>query len=585
MTLKDDVQRTGGVAIHRGKFYAKVRVGAGKRPEFPMPAVTDRKTAEIRSGQIAEVADLLIRARRAHDIKEWAANIGSATTEKQVRIFTTAAQRISDEAVTTPEYGTITFQALAGRWTTGQLHIDHPDHVAKKQHAGDINILNNRILKFIGPIPFGALVLEDFDRVMRALPSPPEISSGYRRAVAQVMHRLCALAVYPCKIIKASPLPKGWLPKIGKPKAKSALYPKEEALLLGNTESDLDTRLFVGFLNREGCRKTEARLIAWPDLDLENGTVTLDENKTDDPRSWAMGTDVIRALVKWKKARGGKGPFDRVPVGHLGEWIREQFPKVGITRAQLTTQSDKRMHFRAHDTRSTFITLALASGQTESWIMRRTAHKSSTMIARYTAAAATATDIGLGWLLPLDEILPELAGPYPKCQTLDVNARKRAGADRGRAKQLAKRAARTKRLAAAAAKGGGTVGEQTSVRRSAAPSRGARKNKSSSPSRTRTGTPSRAGDFKFVGDVSVDTSTGGALRSGVGEQVGEQTLVSAPAAVAKKVAIGRKNKSSSPSGTRTRTHFRARDFKSPAYAIPPRGHLVDLTTDAAAGDR
>jgi hypothetical protein len=37
------------------------------------------------------------------------------------------------------------------------------------------------------------------------------------------------------------------------------------------------------------------------DGDLERGRVRLDENKTDDPRAWALSPDVVRTLAWWKK--------------------------------------------------------------------------------------------------------------------------------------------------------------------------------------------------------------------------------------------------------------------------------------------
>jgi hypothetical protein len=54
------------------------------------------------------------------------------------------------------------------------------------------------------------------------------------------------------------------------------------------------------------------------------------------------------------------------------------------------------------------VTLSLANDKSESWVMRRTAHRSSTMIARYTISAANARELGLGALVALDQAIPEL---------------------------------------------------------------------------------------------------------------------------------------------------------------------------------
>ena len=324
---KNDSRREGGWRKKGERYYARVRLGESRRIEPAMSAVHDDATADARAATIGEVADLLVGARRTFDVREFAKSIGAATSDGQVAVFVHAAKMLVAQAVV-PDYGAITFEQFALRWTSGQLHLDHPDEVAKKQSEGDENILKNRIRPIVGSIPLVAFTLEDADRVKRELPR--DLSPAYRRAVAQVVHRVLSLAVYPAKIIKANPLPKGWLPRIGKPKAKSFLYPKEEAALLANRTIDVRYRMLIGFLCREGMRKNEARSLSWSDLDLDNGTVTLDRNKTNAPRSWPLSPDVARALVKWKKARGGTGPFDGLDVQHLGEQVRDWLRASGV---------------------------------------------------------------------------------------------------------------------------------------------------------------------------------------------------------------------------------------------------------------
>jgi hypothetical protein len=203
---KTDKRRTGNFTKRGDGFYARVRLGEGKRIEPRMAGVHDEANAATRSAQIAAVADMLVGARRAFDVREFARNIGACATDKQANIFVRAARQLCAQAIS-PSYGEMTFEAFALRWTSGQLHLDHPDHVAPKQSAGDVNILKNRINPIVGPLPLVAFTLEDADRVMRELPAPPAISKAYRRAVAQVVHRVLSLAVYPAKIIKANPLP------------------------------------------------------------------------------------------------------------------------------------------------------------------------------------------------------------------------------------------------------------------------------------------------------------------------------------------------------------------------------------------
>ncbi len=59
------------------------------------------------------------------------------------------------------------------------------------------------------------------------------------------------------------------------------------------------------------------------------------------------------------------------------------------------------------------MTLALAIGRTETWVMQRTAHKTYGMLARYRRDARTLEELGVGWLTPLHEAIPELAEMGP----------------------------------------------------------------------------------------------------------------------------------------------------------------------------
>ena len=67
---------------------------------------------------------------------------------------------------------------------------------------------------------------------------------------------------------------------------------------MGCNEVPLVERLFYGVLAREGLRASEALSLTWEDVDLENGMLHLDENKTDDARSWALDLGVAEARLE-----------------------------------------------------------------------------------------------------------------------------------------------------------------------------------------------------------------------------------------------------------------------------------------------
>ena len=80
-----------------------------------------------------------------------------------------------------------------------------------------------------------------------------------------------------------------------------------------------------------------------------------------------------------------------------------------MTRTELFDATANRGRLREHDLRATFITLALANGRTETWVLDRTGHTTSGMINRYRRQARQAQELGMKWLGALDELIPEFA--------------------------------------------------------------------------------------------------------------------------------------------------------------------------------
>jgi integrase len=57
--------------------------------------------------------------------------------------------------------------------------------------------------------------------------------------------------------------------------------------------------------------------LLWRDVDLDKGTVSLDENKTSDPRTWTLDPGTHRALRIWREmhpeAKANDPVFGRRP--------------------------------------------------------------------------------------------------------------------------------------------------------------------------------------------------------------------------------------------------------------------------------
>ncbi len=320
-----------------------------------------------------------------------------------------ATKRKAPEPVSAAPVAT-TFRQVAERWTSGALAREYPDHVRAKRTADDDDSRLARLYPAIQDVPIADFTIDHADAAMRAIPA--DLSSSSRRHYAQTIARVLGLAVFPLRLLKVSPLPRGWLPKVRSHKATAWLYPAEDAALLSCTELPLAHRVLYGFLSREGLRLGEASALRWGDIDLERGAVRLDANKTDDPRAWALDAGVTRALAIYRKTRGKPDAaqlvFHNFDEAHLALRFRAHLAAAGVERGELFERTAKRRPIRTHDLRATFVTLSLAAGKTEAWVADRTGHRSSVMINRYRRAARTAAELELGELTPLDRAIPEL---------------------------------------------------------------------------------------------------------------------------------------------------------------------------------
>jgi integrase len=327
----------------------------------------------------------------------------------------------------------LTVEKLAELWTGGDLAARYPDHVRPRKHPdrdealfGVLNAIRMPDGAKFGTAAIATMTIDDLDHVMANLPATAR-SALTRRNYARAIGRLLSLAVFPLRLRASTPIPPGWTPKGRASKAKSWIYPSEDLALMRCADGDrgvpLARRILWGVLAREGLRASEALRLTWQDLDLEHGIIRLDENKTDEARSWALGADVAAGLAAWKKIRGDKAKknpkvFPLALIGwqgasaarHLAELLRDDLKSAGVKRAELhKSTGPNRLRLRAHDLRGTFVTLALAAGKSEAWVTDRTGHKSSTMIYTYKRASRTAAELDLGWFEPLDEAIPELA--------------------------------------------------------------------------------------------------------------------------------------------------------------------------------
>ncbi|WP_437665490.1 tyrosine-type recombinase/integrase [Sorangium sp. So ce1182] len=405
---------SGSVRLRGKAWTARLSLGEAGRPTFTLPTCRTEQEANARLQVLSELAGRLLAAGQIvlglPLLEQAAAREGNALRDVRLAIDQLCKGEARARAT-----GETTFAEFAERVLSGKLAEQYPDHVKAIRSADDYRSRLAHVLDVLGPVPLVRLTIDHADRAMSLLPGHLEPST--RRNVAMVVHRILSLAVYPARLIGSNPLPRGWVPKADHDKAKGYLYPDEDQRLMRSQEIPLCFRIYYGFLIREGMRADEAGQLEWSDVDLDRGAVVLDENKTDDPRAWALSPDVVRALRKWReicpdKVRVfvGKWGCNALPGRNGAERFRDHLRRAGINRAELFETTDSRLNIRLHDTRATFITIKLANDRTETWISDRTGHKSSGQIHHYKRAARKVAELALGDFAPLDEAIPELAG-------------------------------------------------------------------------------------------------------------------------------------------------------------------------------
>lgn len=433
---------TGSVLLDKGVWYCRLTIG-GKRRAYPTACAT-KDAAQLRLAILVDLAAKMSAAGRGAYVDQSVRKAAMADTVELAAMLTVLeelrtgkARPIAEPAPAAKPAATVdTVASIAGRWTSGELSRLYPDHVPTRKSFGPIRgIIAKHITPHVGDVPIVDFALDHAEKVLAA--HHGEASS--RGQIVSLLRRILGIAVYPLRLIKASPIPRDLLGRRKGGKALAYLYPDEDRKLLGCEEVPLALRIYYGWQAREGTRSTEAEAMMWRDLDLDRGAVTLDHNKTLDPRAWALSPDVVRALRVWRRLCEKRGlvsdddlvfvgvRVDHLPIKERAAKFRRQLKRAGITRAELYERTAARRPIRAHDLRATFVTIALANGKTEAWISDRTGHKGSDMINRYRRAARTVAELGLGDLAPLDEAIPELRGEpvAPVAAVIDIAKRRK----------------------------------------------------------------------------------------------------------------------------------------------------------------
>jgi integrase len=410
---------TGNAVRHGDRWYARIAVAPKKRPAIHLETCgpEDGQQARERASLMADVIGELRRAGRDDFVPTALKRLATLSGAKLAAFVTlTRGYAAGTEALASDHSPAdrTTFRKFAERWTGGDLARQYPAHVKIKRTVDDdVCRLEKWVYPAIEDLPLSQVGLDQYEAILRAVTG----SQATRRHVAQIIRRVLQLAVYPARLLATNPIPRGALPKKGTARAFPYLYPAEDRALLACREIPLVYRVLYGFLAREGPRAREALVLKWEQLDIKRGTVSVEENKTDDFRTRPLDPGVSAALRAWKASIKPK-ESDHVFLDNgqplngdrLAEHFRTHLKRAKVDRRELFIDSEKRGQIRAHDLRATFVTISLAAGKTEAWVTDRTGHRSSEQLTHYRRAARTAGELGHTSLDPLNDAIPELRG-------------------------------------------------------------------------------------------------------------------------------------------------------------------------------
>lgn len=367
-------------------FRFQLRIGAGRRPSFTVKT-QDPAVAQQRAAEMTELARLLVSRGKRAQAMESLDTLANAQSDEEFAEVAGLIRELCAEATPAPQgKRTVTFGELANQWLTGKLAERYPDHVQIKRPrslAADASRIKH-LCKTIGDVPLEAFTLDHAEKAMRGLPKTC-VARDSRRAYAAVIRRVLELAVFPCRILKQTPLPKGFTPKPGKPPQFQCLYPSEDAQLCACQDVEFGWRLLFGCAVRLGLRLESLVDLTWRNLDLDNGFLRT-RTKTI-PVEFDLDPGTLRALRMLRALRGDEPEtariFPQLEITGWAERLRASLITAGITRPALHEDADDSLKLRFHDLRASFITVALANGKPEAWVTERSGHTSSQVLYRY----------------------------------------------------------------------------------------------------------------------------------------------------------------------------------------------------------
>ncbi|CAN5519654.1 hypothetical protein BH09MYX1_BH09MYX1_00990 [soil metagenome] len=362
-------QARGNVYESRGRFFARISLGAGKRKTKLLSTCADEMTAEKRGQAIAAFV-LKLRAAGQADMLERIVDVAAAADDAKLAELDVIVDGIiagTEKAKPkVAEKGTVvTFGDVVDRWVSGDLARAFPDDVKTKRSARHDGYRAEHVPQVYRDLAIKTWTPETYADVMRSL--SPKLGTNSRRQVAQIVHRVFELAIHPLGLVEKNPVRR--LPRKGDKIVAATLLPRHVGALAACTAIDLGYRVLWTFLAESGWRPSQAvgrdepstakgddlsiPPLRWADVNVERAIAFLRRTKTTTAVEVELTDETVEALKAWRSLSPRAAATDAVFVATDGAPIRnvllaETF-RAHLALAGVTKESDPDLFPEADD--------------------------------------------------------------------------------------------------------------------------------------------------------------------------------------------------------------------------------------------
>jgi integrase len=316
-----------------------------------MPKTTSRKPSKRLNGE-GSVWKSEARGRWFAEVTMPDGRRRRLTAKTQAEAVAKRNQLVGDPRAAAGD-NTMTTKAWLDQWVTDVL----PRTVKPATVTNYTNIVNYYIVPNVGRIKLSQLAPEHVDRMMNEL----EARGLSARTVAlarTILRRALQVAQQRHKVVtNAAALTDA--PRQSAPRTDDALTAADALAVLQTAEGDRLEALAVLVL-MVGMRQGEALALVWSDVDLDVGTLTVSEAKTDaGRRTVPLPPTVVSALRHHRIASRYSGPDDYVFASTTGTRIN---PRNALRWWHGLTERAGVGRRRFHASRHTAATLMLNAG-------------------------------------------------------------------------------------------------------------------------------------------------------------------------------------------------------------------------------